>query len=69
VIVNIGGEDSKPAIINACPNVIAVGDDWACKDYHSQMQFTQEWLDEMSITLVYIAFRRVQSSTNIKTKI
>jgi glycerol-3-phosphate cytidylyltransferase len=66
VIKNFGNEDSKPAILAVNPNIIAVGDDWACKDYYKQMSFTQEWLDEMGITLAYLPYTKGISSTLIK---
>jgi glycerol-3-phosphate cytidylyltransferase len=68
VIPNEQGEDSKPSIENAKPDIIAVGDDWARKDYYKQMNFTQEWLDEKGITLVYIPYTKEISSTMIKSK-
>ncbi len=69
VIPNVGGRDSKPAIQSANPNIIAVGDDWAHKDYYKQMDFTQEWLDEQNITLVYIPYTKGISSSEIKQRI
>ena len=33
VIANVGGSDSKPAIMSVKPNIIAIGDDWARKDF------------------------------------
>jgi glycerol-3-phosphate cytidylyltransferase len=69
VVQNIGGSDSKIAICKVNPNIIAIGDDWAKKDYYSQMNFTQEWLDEMNITLVYIPYTKGVSSTDLKNRI
>ena len=69
VMPNVGGEDSKPAILMAQANIIAIGVDWAYKDYYVQMGFTQEWLERQKITLVYVAIDKNQSSTNIKEKI
>lgn len=69
VIWNSGGEDSKPAILFARPDIIAIGSDWAVKDYHKQMGFTQEWLDELEISLIYIPYTKGISSTNIKTRL
>jgi glycerol-3-phosphate cytidylyltransferase-like family protein len=66
VIKNTGEFDSKPIILEIKPNIIAVGDDWAKKDYYSQMNFTQTWLDENEITLVYIPYTIGISSTIIK---
>ena len=69
VIPNIGGADSKPAIEECKPDVIAIGSDWARKDYYKQMQFDQDWLDERSISLIYIPYTEGISSTLIKQKI
>lgn len=68
VIYNIGGQDSKIAIELVMPNYIVVGSDWAKKDYYSQMQFTQEWLDERKIGLIYIPYTNEISSTDIKKR-
>jgi glycerol-3-phosphate cytidylyltransferase len=71
VIKNIGGKDSKPTILQVVPDIIAIGDDWAKKDYFEQMQFTREWLESMNITLVYIPCvnKEVLSSSVIKTRL
>jgi glycerol-3-phosphate cytidylyltransferase-like family protein len=68
VIPNIGGSDSKLAILSVMPNIIAIGDDWAKKDYYSQMNFTQEWLDENNIILVYLPYTKGISSTEFKKR-
>ncbi len=69
VIPNEQGEDSKPTILKAKPDMIAIGDDWAKKDYYSQMNFTQDWLDENEIVLFYLPYKKGISSTIIKEKI
>lgn len=69
IIPNFGGKDSKPAILYAKPNIIAIGDDWAKKDYFSQMQFTEEWLDENDIVLVYLSYTKGISTTEIKNRL
>jgi glycerol-3-phosphate cytidylyltransferase len=69
IIPNIGGEDSKPSILLAKPNIIAIGDDWAHKDYFSQMKFTEEWLDQNDIVLVYLNYTKGISTSEIKTRI
>lgn len=66
VIPNFGGADSKPVILTVKPDVIAIGDDWAKKDYYKQMGFTQEWLDSAQITLLYIPYTKGVSTTIIK---
>lgn len=69
VIDNTDGEDSKPTILSIKPDIIAIGDDWAKKDYYKQMNFTQDWLDENNILLVYMPYKQGISTTEIKKKI
>lgn len=69
VIPNTFGSDSKPTILTVQPNIIAIGDDWAHKDYFAQMSFTQEWLDEHRIVLVYIPYTKGISTSDIKKRI
>lgn len=67
VMQNYGGADSKESIILAqLIDVIAIGSDWARKDYYKQMNFTQDWLDEQDISLIYIPYTKGISSTLIK---
>lgn len=69
VIPNWGGADSKPAIEYVKPDLIVIGSDWARRDYYSQMGFTQDWLDERGIGLVYIPYTQGISSTDIKARL
>ena len=66
VVCNEFGEDSKPTIQLVDPHFIAIGSDWACKDYYKQMDFTQDWLDSQGITLLYIPYYTGISSTKIR---
>ena len=69
VIANHGGADSKPAIESVMPDFIVIGDDWAKKDYYKQMQFTQAWLDDLEIQLVYVPYTQGISTTDLKRRI
>lgn len=69
VMVNIDGADSKPAILESQADLIVIGSDWARRDYHKQMGFTQDWLDEYGIGLAYIPYTRDISSTIIKQRL
>ena len=69
VIPNYGGADSTPAIEMIMPDVIAVGSDWARRDYHAQMGFDQDWLDARGISLIYIPYTQGISSTAIKARL
>ncbi len=69
VVPNEGGEDSTLVLDKVSPAFIVVGSDWAKKDYYKQMGFTQKWLDERNITLIYTPYTEGISSTSIKRKI
>lgn len=66
VVPNTDGEDSKPTILDVKPDFIVVGSDWATKDYYAQMKFTQAWLDDHGITLVYVPYTQEISSTLLR---
>lgn len=71
VVPNVGEEDSK-VTIELCEtpiDIVAIGSDWAGRDYYGQMGFTKEWLDERNIVLVYVDRRTGQSTTNLKQKL
>lgn len=69
VIANDSGADSKPTILTVMPEAIIIGSDWAKKDYYGQMGFTQEWLDEHNITLIYIPYTEGVTTTKVKERI
>ena len=69
VIRNIGGEDSKPAILTVEPDVIIIGSDWLNKDYLKQMSITEEWLRKNHIALIYIPYTEIISTTEIKRRL
>lgn len=50
-------------------DIVAIGSDWARKDYYKQMGFTQDWLDERGISLLYIPYTAGISSTEIKKRL
>jgi len=69
VVPNTGGEDSTIAIEAVDPDIIIVGSDWARKDYHAQMGFDQDWLDDRFIGLAYIPYTKGFSTTDLKKRI
>jgi len=69
VVANEFGADSKPTIFKVMPDLIVIGDDWAKKDYYAQMQFTQDWLDQHGIQLVYVPYTQGISTTDLKQRI
>jgi len=68
-IPNTGGADSTIAIESVSPDLVVIGSDWARRDYYAQMGFTQDWLDERGIGLVYIPYTQGISSTAIKERL
>lgn len=50
------------------PDVLTIGSDWARKDYYSQIDVDQDWLDERNITMIYIPRVPNMSSTDIKRR-
>ena len=69
VIPNTGGPDSTIAIESVMPDIIAIGTDWARRDYYKQMGFDQDWLDDRGIALIYIPYTQGISSTAVKERI
>jgi glycerol-3-phosphate cytidylyltransferase len=69
VIPNTGGSDSTIAIESVMPDIIAIGTDWARRDYYKQMGFDQDWLDDRGIALIYIPYTQGISSTAVKERI
>ena len=69
VIPNTGGADSRPTIDDIEPDIVAIGSDWAVRDYHAQMGFDQAWLDARGIWLVYIPYTPGVSTTAIRARL
>lgn len=67
VVRNPGGWMQELVIRNATPDILVVGDDWARKDYLSQIGVTQQWLDNLNIQLCYVPRTGDWSSTALKT--
>jgi glycerol-3-phosphate cytidylyltransferase len=68
VLPNVDGADSRTSIDMVGPDIIAIGTDWARKDYYLQMGFTQDWLDERDISLIYIPYTHSISTTKLKAR-
>lgn len=68
VVINTGGEDSKPAILEAKPDVILHGDDWTGESLMKQMCLTQEFLAENGICMDYLPYTKGISTSELKTR-
>jgi cytidyltransferase-like protein len=71
VVRNAMGADSRPTIEAVGPDIIAIGVDWAGKDYYAQMGFDARWLTQRGITLVYVAhaYSDRLSSSDLKSRL
>jgi cytidyltransferase-like protein len=69
VIPNWGNEFCVDVVAEVMPDIIAIGSDWARKDYYKQMGFDQDWLDSRGISLIYIPYTKGISSTELKARI
>ncbi len=69
VVPNFGDENGKAVIDAVRPDLLVIGSDWAKKDYYTQMQFTQDWLDERGIVLCYVPYTKGISTSLIKEKL
>lgn len=61
--------EGRELIQEFAPNVIAIGSDWARKDYLKQINVTQDELDEAGIMVLYIPYTNTISSTAIKERL
>lgn len=72
VMVNIGDEDSKPAILASGASIIGHGDllpgggnNWDHAGLLRQMRLTEEWLDEHRIVLRHLPYTPSVSTSEI----
>ncbi len=69
VIVNAGGYDSKPAILECAPTYIVHGDDWTGKAYMDQLGVDSQWLMNRGITLMHPPYTKGVSTSRIIDKL
>lgn len=65
VIVNEGGFDSKPAILECAPRYIVHGNDWMGDPYRKQLGVTKDWLEVRGINIIYPPYTEGVSTTEI----
>jgi glycerol-3-phosphate cytidylyltransferase-like family protein len=65
VMINTGGKDSKPAILESGATHIMHGDDWTGDSYLKQLGVTAEWLKENNIEIVYTPYTKNVSTTQL----
>lgn len=68
VIVNTGGEDSKPAILECRPRYIVHGDDWTGWSYMDQLGVGPGFLEHYGIEILYPPYTQGVSTTEILSR-
>jgi glycerol-3-phosphate cytidylyltransferase len=51
------------------PDVLAIGGDWAERDYYGQIEVDQQYLNERRIAMLYIPRVETLSSTELKSRV
>ena len=69
VIVNVGDEDSTPAILLAGTTHIVHGDDWTGPAYLKQLGITEDWLKECNIEMFYLPYTAGVSTSQLLERI
>ena len=55
----------RDLLLQTRPRILAVGDDWAGRDYHAQIDTTAADLDDWGILLAYVGYRRIVSTSDL----
>ena len=68
-LVNDG--PGRDLIGEAGPDVLAIGSDWARRDYLAQVDVDQDWLDERKVILAYVPYVQAMpiSTTEIRRRV
>lgn len=69
VVENKYDENAGNTIDEVQPDILAIGSDWAKKDYMKQLGITQDFLDEREISLIYIPYTEIISTSEIKKRL
>lgn len=65
VVINVGDEDSRPAILSSGADCIVHGSDWQGDSLMSQMGFDRAWLDAHALRLVILPHTPWTSTTKL----
>lgn len=59
----------RALILDLMPDVIAIGSDWARKDYYAQINVDQDLLDALDISMLYLPYTHGISSSSLKDRL
>lgn len=66
---NSGAEYADRVIREVRPSILAVGDDWAGRDYLGQLHVTQGWLDSHGVRIEYVPRTTGESTTHLRERL
>lgn len=69
LVIPQDSEDLGPQIERIRPRYLAIGSDWARKDYYAQIGVDQDWLDERGIILTYIPYTKGVSTSDLRSRL
>jgi glycerol-3-phosphate cytidylyltransferase len=69
VVVNEGDERGGQTIQKLAPSLLAIGSDWAKRDYMAQLNIDIGWLECQHIGLVYLPYTYGVSTSQIKRRL
>lgn len=59
-------DDMRADLLRIKPAILVVGSDWAVKDYHAQIKMTQDELDDLDVSVLYVPATKGISSTQLR---
>lgn len=69
VVKNTGDEYAGTVIDRIRPAILAVGDDWADKDYMAQLHLTHDFFTDRDIRIEYVTRTTGESTTAIRARL
>jgi choline-phosphate cytidylyltransferase len=66
--VRVNDGPGRVLIDDVGPDIIAIGTDWAKRDYHAQIDTPVEYFEEHSIAMLYIPYTPGISTTDLKAR-
>ncbi len=67
--VRMNDSSGADLILRIRPDLLVVGADWTPKTYYDQIDFQQWEMDDMNITLLFMGYQSIISTTKIKERL
>ena len=66
--VRVNNGPGRALIDDVKPDIIAIGTDWAKRDYHAQIDTPVDYFEEHSIAMLYIPYTPGISTTDLRAR-